>query len=824
MDVQWPGFDECQLTNITQDESGWTVNLDLPREAMCSCGATRSKVGYVTTSLHDLPRGHHHVRLHLRAVRWRCPQKCQAKAEPWTDIKAKIPSSSGIVRPSLTDRLWTALWERYLRGEGVASLVGWSGVGTPTLTRLLRARERHRLEGSRGTQHLTRTTHIGLDEKFWQGRVLCVVVNLTTGRLLELLPDREPDTLRNFLLEFQEIHGGQPVFVMDMWEPYRQVVQAVYKDRALIVADRFHIVAKIGEDLKTFARLLLASSNRRPQQLVAIHTRFLARLKGADAAPVPWATELQRNLLDQATALACQAYAMWDSDSAPAFRQAHLDWEWDVHLFSRWVSDVIPVGQVFPFGRLQYLLRLWRSEVYAYCDPQMALKIGTGSKRPSNGRTEALNSSFARFSRASGHRRRAAFARWNDVDTWDEQRQFERLWLRFMWATNVSATQHHCLTGRLRPSVPPCSCGTDAVDIIWSDGPSVADLPLGDQPVRSVIETGHWLCPTCGLENGTGSTWKAVTPRLHSFIQHERRHGRSWSHLQRQTGVSVPRLKRLADGLPASSPAAPPTLVGVRRFRWRRQLRWVIVDPRRNRLVELLPDGDGQTLTAWLSQMHSQGLQQVMVGSLAWCALVPQPLQPLVDRFGCMAPIHLAYREVVWRWTEGLPVATKRAPAMKNHRSILLANPHGYHRIDQLRLANGFHLRRPGLLERDAHVQEAHSLITQFRASVFSTGTVAETEVALTDWLSRARSCVGVRRQGLPATTRRSFHFAFQTAIDELQSNHSAVVNGLALQAAESVSLGGASRLIRSLKKLPGAQQPHFELFRTSSLALLGER
>lgn len=391
-----------------------------------------------------------------------------------------------------------------------------------------------------------------------------------------------------------------------------------------------------------------------------------------------------------------------------------------------------------------------------------------------------------------------------------------------MHSVNVPAKKPEIQLGRVRPHVSPCGCGEPAADVVWTEDHVAYDLPLGHHQVRSMVEVGQWVCPACGAPQSTQGMQDALTPRLLAYLQGERRRGCSWTQLHRLTGVPLRRLRKVAEA--AQDPVRPtvPALVGVQRFRWRGRLLWVIVDPRSNRLVELLSDEEAGALTTWLSAQHAAGLRQVMVASLAWCALVPPPLQRLVDRFGCMAPVQHAHREVQWRWSAGLSAARKRTPLLGNHRFILLANPGEYRRIDHLRRAEEFGLRRPDLLGEDAQLNASYHLVARFRQTVLTATSVETAGAALTAWIEGAQHQIEQRRRSASATTGRSFYFAFQRVCHELQGNREAIACGLALQSSERVSLGGAARLIRSLKALPAARQSNLEFFRASALAVRG--
>lgn len=176
----------------------------------------------------------------------------------------------------------------------------------------------------RDTTNWEHLTHLGIDELFWRGEALGVVVDLVSGQLLELLPDREPDSLTSYLQEIKAIIESkigqpcQPVIVTDMWSPFRIVIQTVFSPEARLVVDRFHLVAKVSEDLQEASQALLMPSRERPEQLRKIRAAYLQAFKtGIVSAPALGDAVLEARLADFIH-VGCSFHTIW---TAPPYLQ-----------------------------------------------------------------------------------------------------------------------------------------------------------------------------------------------------------------------------------------------------------------------------------------------------------------------------------------------------------------------------------------------------------------------------------------------------------------------------------------------------------------------
>ena len=105
-------------------------------------------------------------------------------------------------------------------------------------------------------------THIGVDEialRKGHRNFVVVLVNLQTGQLMDILPERSKASLRSYFLSKGKAFCQQVVcFCSDMWEGYLSCAREVFPN-AGVVADRFHFFAYLNKEVDRCRRLLRKS-------------------------------------------------------------------------------------------------------------------------------------------------------------------------------------------------------------------------------------------------------------------------------------------------------------------------------------------------------------------------------------------------------------------------------------------------------------------------------------------------------------------------------------------------------------------------------------
>ena len=79
-------------------------------------------------------------------------------------------------------------------------------------------------------------------------RPRCVITNIQNNTIVDMLINRNKDTVAKYLFKLPERNKVQYV-AMDMWIPYRAAVEAVLPD-ARIVIDKFHVVRMVNDAMQ----------------------------------------------------------------------------------------------------------------------------------------------------------------------------------------------------------------------------------------------------------------------------------------------------------------------------------------------------------------------------------------------------------------------------------------------------------------------------------------------------------------------------------------------------------------------------------------------
>ena len=168
---------------------------------------------------------------------------------------------------------------------------------------------------------------MGIDE-IYLIRPRGVIANIQNNTLVELLPNRNKDTVVRFLRHLEGKDRIQYV-AMDMWVPYRDACMAVIP-QAQIVVDKFHVLRMANDALERVRKDLrgrLAPKERRG----LMHDRFVLLKRECDL------NDKERLLLSgwiknhpeigQAYRLKEAFYGIYDAQSPDEAQGAYLRWE-----------------------------------------------------------------------------------------------------------------------------------------------------------------------------------------------------------------------------------------------------------------------------------------------------------------------------------------------------------------------------------------------------------------------------------------------------------------------------------------------------------------
>jgi transposase len=206
-------------------------------------------------------------------------------------------------------------------------------------------------------------------------------------------------------------------------------------------------------------------------------------------------------------------------------------------------------------------------------------------------------------------------------------------------------------------------CGTSSERIHSRYLRRVADLPLAGRPVRLVVVARRFRCGAnlCGrrifterFEDGVLAPWGRRTGRLDYVIHHLglALGGRPAASFARRLMLPVSNDTLLRVVRRRGSPSfAPPTVVGIDDWAWRRNQRYgtIICDLERCKTIALLPDREPATAEAWFC-----GQPQISVVardrgggySLAAAKALPNAIQ-VADRWHLMENASRAFLDAV---------------------------------------------------------------------------------------------------------------------------------------------------------------------------------
>jgi transposase len=214
--------------------------------------------------------------LRVRVRRLRCTNNMCTRA-----IFAERLPALAAVKARRSDRLRTIQQEigLALGGQPAARLSQHLAlpVSTSTVLRLIRAKPIPAPETPRV---------VGIDDWAWRrgtryGTIIC---DLERGRVIDLLPDREADTVADWLRH----HPGIEVVARDRAGAYADAVRRGAPE-ARQVADRWHVLRNLGDALQT-----AAEKHRKGVRAAALRVAGSLHAEKAKAAPKPQGTAEER--------------------------------------------------------------------------------------------------------------------------------------------------------------------------------------------------------------------------------------------------------------------------------------------------------------------------------------------------------------------------------------------------------------------------------------------------------------------------------------------------------------------------------------------------
>jgi transposase len=256
-----PSYTVTKVHETEHDYSIYaTVNAIVSR---CpTCGSTRlNGFGRREQMVRDLPAHGKRVAIYVDTRRFKC---LDCSAGGVVTFSEPLPDVDG--RRAMTSRLVKWIGQQALK-RTFASIAEEVGCVEGTV-RLIFSDHVNELEKN---VRFETPTWMGIDE-IHLIRPRCVISNIRSNTIVNLLPNRDKKTVINYLGNLDGRHAVQTV-AMDMWTPYRDAVQSVMPD-ARIVIDKFHVV-RMANDAVEKVRKSLRESLTPKQRRGLMHDRFV---------------------------------------------------------------------------------------------------------------------------------------------------------------------------------------------------------------------------------------------------------------------------------------------------------------------------------------------------------------------------------------------------------------------------------------------------------------------------------------------------------------------------------------------------------------------
>lgn len=351
-----PGWD---ILALKENERDYLVEAEFTTQpTTCPhCGKSLlDRHGKKTKQLMDTPI--HGKRVGVLAFRQR--YKCQSCGKTFLQELPDVDESH-----SMTKRLVKYIEREVFRRTFVA-LSDDVGVDEKTIRNIFREYVA-RLEKERVT---FAPEWLGVDELKLAGGYRGVFSNVKDRSILELLSNRKKTIVSKFLMGLPG-RGEVQLVCMDMWQPYREMVQAIMP-QAQVVVDKFHFVRMASQAMETVRKDVREGlTDRQRRQLM--HDRFilLRRRKDLEAKDIiileSWLGYF--DLLKVAYLLKEELYNIWDLVDRQEAEEQYEAWEAKID------RKIRPA-----FQPLLTAMGGWHDEIFAYFD-----------HRATNAYTESLN-------------------------------------------------------------------------------------------------------------------------------------------------------------------------------------------------------------------------------------------------------------------------------------------------------------------------------------------------------------------------------------------------------------------------------------------------
>lgn len=199
---------------------------------------------------------------------------------------------------------------------------------------------------------------LGIDEVYCNRIARCILTNIQTRRIVDILPKKDVNTIYRYLIQMPN-KSRIKVVTMDMCRPYFDAIKSAFP-KAEVVVDTFHIQRMANKAMNSYLnslRILLSSSQRR----LFLHDRFILLKRPFDLTAdeklllATWMEKLP--LLRNVYELKEEFLSIWRLSDRQQAENKYCVWK-----------NQIPLCQRTHFSDILTAFKNWHHEIFNYFD------------------------------------------------------------------------------------------------------------------------------------------------------------------------------------------------------------------------------------------------------------------------------------------------------------------------------------------------------------------------------------------------------------------------------------------------------------------------
>lgn len=310
-----PGIDPVDLR---PGNKVLTVVADVIEEAppLCEgCGKPMHRHGRRTNTFADTPMQMQPVRLEVARPRYRC-DACKRMVVPELAFLDE--------RRRATKRLVDAIRERCL-GTTFHDMADQTGLAVNSIKNIAM----DMIADLDRTVHYETPVILGIDEVNLAGGMRCVLTNLATNNVFNMLPYRTQEHLKPFFKTLPDRERVEWVCT-DMWRPFKRSFSK-YLPNAKLVIDKFHVLKAVSEALEAERKKYQATLERNERVHVKKSIRWLTLKRPHNLTPTEQeALEVVRQSIPaiaEAYDFKEMFYRIYDDPKVESAQRAFEAWE-----------------------------------------------------------------------------------------------------------------------------------------------------------------------------------------------------------------------------------------------------------------------------------------------------------------------------------------------------------------------------------------------------------------------------------------------------------------------------------------------------------------